>query len=128
MAADNAVTWRAVAMTPILPVTDLGRSVTWFQDVMGFGVNFIEGSWASLGKDGFELLLHVVDQPPEPRWIFVHVADVDQVFEGFRSRPGLVEPVESKPWGTREFVLEGPDGHRFRIGHGEESSNSVDHR
>jgi catechol 2,3-dioxygenase-like lactoylglutathione lyase family enzyme len=119
MEADNATTWRAVAVTPILPVTDLERSVTWFRDVMGFGVNFIDGSWASLGKDGFEFLLHLVDQPPEPRWIFVHVAEVDQVFEGFRSAPGLVEPVESKPWGTREFVLEAPDGHRFRIGRGE---------
>jgi uncharacterized glyoxalase superfamily protein PhnB len=49
----------------------------------------------------------------------VHVADVDQVFDSFRSSPGLVEPVESTPWGTREFVLEAPDGHRFRIGHGE---------
>jgi catechol 2,3-dioxygenase-like lactoylglutathione lyase family enzyme len=119
MQPDTAATWRAVALTPILPVTDLERSVAWFRDVMGFGVNFIEGSWASLGKDGFELLLHVVDQPPEPRWSFVHVADVDQVFDSFRSSPDLVEPVESKPWGTREFVLEAPDGHRFRIGHGE---------
>jgi catechol 2,3-dioxygenase-like lactoylglutathione lyase family enzyme len=119
MRADNAGSWRAVAVTPILPVTDLERSVTWFQDVMGFGVNFIDGLWASLGKDGLELLLHEVDQSPEPRWTFVHVADVDQVFEGFRSGPGLVEPVASKPWGTREFVLEAPDGHRFRIGHGE---------
>jgi catechol 2,3-dioxygenase-like lactoylglutathione lyase family enzyme len=119
MEADNATTWRAVAVTPILPVTDLERSVTWFRDVMGFGVNFIDGSWASLSKDGFEFLLHLVDQPPEPRWIFVHVAEVDQVFEGFRSAPGLVEPVESKPWSTREFVLEAPDGHRFRIGRGE---------
>ena len=101
MQADNAVTWRPVAVTPILPVTDLERSVTWFCDVMGFGVNFIEGSWASLGKDGFELLLHVVDQPPEPRSTFVHVADVDQVFEGFRSSPGLVEPVDSRPGNPR---------------------------
>jgi hypothetical protein len=44
---------------------------------------------------------------------------VDRVFEGFRSSPGLAEPVESRPWGTREFVLEAPHGHRFRIGHGE---------
>ena len=79
MQADPAVNWRPVAVTPILPVTDLARSVTWFRDVMGFGVNLTEGSWASLDKDGFELLLHVVDQPPEPWWIFVHVADVDQV-------------------------------------------------
>jgi hypothetical protein len=86
---------------------------------MGTPTGIADGSWASLGKEGFELLLHVVDQPPEPRWTFVHVADVDQVFEGFRSSPGLVEPVGSKPWGTREFVLEAPDGHRFRIGHGE---------
>ena len=93
MQADNAVTWRAVAVTPILPVTDLERSVTWFHGVMGFGVNFIAGSWVSLGKDGFELLLHEVDQPPEPRWTLVHVADVDQVFEGFRSSP--------RPGGTR---------------------------
>jgi catechol 2,3-dioxygenase-like lactoylglutathione lyase family enzyme len=104
MRADNAVTWRPVAVTPILPVTDLERSVSWFRDVMGFGVNFIEGSWASLSKNGFELLLHSVDQPPEPRWIFVHVANVDQVFEGFRSSPGLVErftPSHGEPASSR---------------------------
>jgi hypothetical protein len=43
--------------------------------------------------------------PPEPRSIFIHVADVDQALEGFRSSPGLVESVESTPRGTREFVL-----------------------
>jgi hypothetical protein len=85
MQADNAVTWRAVAVTPILPVTDLKWSMAWFRDVMGFGVIFIDGSWVSQGKDGFELLLHVVVQSPEPRWTFVHVADVDKVFEDFRS-------------------------------------------
>jgi hypothetical protein len=87
--ADETATWHAVAMTPILPVTGVERSVTWFRDVMGFGINFIDGSWASLGKDGFELLLNAVGHPPEPRWIFIHVGDVDQVFEGFRSGPGL---------------------------------------
>ena len=35
--------------------------------------------------------------PPEPRSIFIHVADVDQALEGFRSSPGLVEPVKSTP-------------------------------
>jgi catechol 2,3-dioxygenase-like lactoylglutathione lyase family enzyme len=118
MQADNAVRWRPVAVTPILPVTDLERSVGWFRDVMGLGSTSSKGHGVSLSKDGFELLLHTVDQPPEPRWIFVHVANVDQVFEGFRSSPGLVEPVDTKPWGTREFTLEAPDGHRFRIGHG----------
>jgi catechol 2,3-dioxygenase-like lactoylglutathione lyase family enzyme len=80
MQADNAVRWRPVAVTPILPVTDLERSVSWFRDVMGFGVNFIEGSWASLSKDSFELLLHSVDQPPEPQWIY---PDYPSGYNGF---------------------------------------------
>jgi hypothetical protein len=65
--------------------------------------------------------------PPEPRSILIHVADVDQALEGCRSSPGLVEPVESNPRGTREFVLQAPDRHRFRIGHGEGARCLRDH-
>ena len=53
---------------------------------------------------------------------YVRVADADRLHGLYRERGvAIVEPLESKPWGMREFAVADPDGHMLRFGHGEKT-------
>ena len=43
-----------------------------------------------------------------------HAEDIDATYEEFRSLGSkIVEPLEKKPWGLRQFTVEDLDGNRF---------------
>lgn len=53
-----------------------------------------------------------------------NTSDADKVHEEYKaSGATIVEDIETRPWGTREFVIEDPDGNRMRIGHVDESNS-----
>jgi len=46
----------------------------------------------------------------------VFAPDVDATHEEFRARGArIVEPLENKPWGLRQFTVEDLDGNRFHV-------------
>jgi uncharacterized glyoxalase superfamily protein PhnB len=48
---------------------------------------------------------------PEP-WVFA--ADIDATYAELQSRGArIVEPLERKPWGLRQFTVEDLDGNRL---------------
>ena len=43
--------------------------------------------------------------------------DVDATYEEMKaSGANIVEPLEKKPWGLRQFTVDDPDGNRLWIG------------
>ena len=47
----------------------------------------------------------------------IFVANVDALYEEVRERGAkIVRPLQTEPWGMREFLVEDPDGHTFRFG------------
>ena len=61
-----------------------------------------------------------MNEPITPSWQFIRVENADQALEEMRARGAkIVEEIASHPWGMREFTVEDPNGHRFRIGHSE---------
>jgi uncharacterized glyoxalase superfamily protein PhnB len=49
-------------------------------------------------------------------WIFA--PDIDATYLELKSSGArIVEPLEKKPWGLRQFTLEDVDGNRFYIHH-----------
>jgi predicted enzyme related to lactoylglutathione lyase len=49
---------------------------------------------------------------PAVNWIFA--AEIDATYDELRSRGArIVEPLEKKPWGLRQFTVEDLDGNRF---------------
>jgi uncharacterized glyoxalase superfamily protein PhnB len=52
--------------------------------------------------------------PFEPAVHWVFAADIDATYEELRARGArIVEPLEKKPWGLRQFTVEDIDGNRF---------------
>jgi len=121
--------FRARALTASLTVKDLGESLSWYRDVVGFtvdqiyehegtprGATLVGGSvrlllnqddggrgWDRVKGEGFSLMLTTAQ-------------DIDDVATAIRSRGGTLasEPADM-PWGARMFRLVDPDGYRLAI-------------
>ncbi len=119
-------------MCPTLGVRDVRTAVDHFVKRLGFeALNVIEGVapgegavYAILARGGAELHLQIRRRPI---WsgeresiegdVYVRVPDVDAVHEELVSRgANILRPPEDEPYGMRDFVVEGPEGHRLGIG------------
>jgi hypothetical protein len=66
------------------------------------------------------------DGPPPPQSAYVFVEDPDALCAEYRQAGAdIVDPVASRPYGMRDFVVRDPDGHRFTLGRAEERLREV---
>jgi catechol 2,3-dioxygenase-like lactoylglutathione lyase family enzyme len=119
-----------MAIIPTVRCRDMARSVAFYSQVLDFEVT---GVWPAVGDPAFAELvrdgdvLHLSSHSSDGVFgqaIAVEVAEVDALFETFRSRgldPSLKgeSPVHQGPldqsWGTREFYVDDPDGNTLRF-------------
>ncbi len=134
---DTASTLNLGGVMPAITVSDLGTSIAWYRDVMGFvvaremehegkrvgdilsagGVQFLLGQDDfATGRDrqkGIGFRLYCVSEQ-----------DIDEVAAGIKARGGTLdqEPTD-QPWGVRDFGVTDPDGFKISIssGTGDES-------
>jgi DNA-binding transcriptional MerR regulator/catechol 2,3-dioxygenase-like lactoylglutathione lyase family enzyme len=128
-APTELTTW--LHLMPRLPVTDLDRSVAYYQEALGLRLAWrtTDGSLAALASGEIEMLLLVPwagDSPPPPQSAYVYVEDPDALCAEYRQAGAdIVDPVASRPYGMRDFVVRDPDGHRFTFGRGEQRLREV---
>jgi uncharacterized glyoxalase superfamily protein PhnB len=119
----------AIALTPILNVSDWQAAANWFEQV-GFQRGF---EWADqpggpttfgavVWGDAVEIFLCLDGQGGRGQhgaWMELFVDDVDAVHERcVRAGLDVIRELRDEPWGVREFHLRHPDGHTLRIGTG----------
>jgi uncharacterized glyoxalase superfamily protein PhnB len=105
---------------PELPVADVERAQQYYRDTFGFEIGWLypdkEIGAVSLGEVAFFFRRR---QPPFERavhWVFA--MDVDATYEEMKSSgANIVEPLENKPWGLRQFTVDDLDGNRFFFHH-----------
>ena len=134
---DKAGTLKLSAVMPSITVSDLGASIAWYRDVMGFVVgNEIEhegqrvGAMISAGSVGFLLGQDDFAKGKDRqkgigfRLYCVSEQDIDELAAGIKARGGTLdqEPTD-QPWGARDLAVSDPDGFKITIssGTGEES-------
>lgn len=111
--------WQFV--TPQLPVADVRAAQAYYRDMLGFKVAWIyQEDFGAVYHGTTEIFFSREAGEIRPCWNFVRVENADQVLATYRERGvSIVEEIASHPWGMREFTIEDPNGHRFRIGHAE---------
>lgn len=125
----DLTTW--LHLMPQLPVTDMDRSIAYSQEALGFGLAWrtADDSLAALASGEIEMLLLVPwtgDSPPAAQSAYVYVEDPDALCAEYRDAGAdIVDPVASRSYGMRDFVVRDPDGHRFTLGCGEQRLRQV---
>ncbi|MEM9041754.1 MAG: VOC family protein [Actinomycetota bacterium] len=116
---------------PRIPATDLDRSVTFYEEVLGFRPAWrtTDDTPAAMASGDIEMFLLVGwdgDGPPPPQSAYVYVEDPDALCAEYtEAGANIVETVASRPSGMREFTLLDPDDHRFTLGRGEDRLRDV---
>jgi hypothetical protein len=106
---------------PNLEVTDLGPTVSFLRDTLGFGVELEDDSmgFAVLRRDHVTVAVVRTSHPGvnETTAFYLMVTDVEGWHDRCCSSSALaVLPLTDHPWGLRDFVVEIPGGHRLAVG------------
>jgi catechol 2,3-dioxygenase-like lactoylglutathione lyase family enzyme len=119
-------TLRLRAVMPILEVSDLERSVTWYRDILGFVVaeelredGQLIAVQLKAGKVRF-LLERETAPPAGGRGQGVHLycatrQDVTRLAGLIQERGGVIEQAPDDSHGGRDFAILDPDGYRISI-------------
>jgi uncharacterized glyoxalase superfamily protein PhnB len=106
------------SLTPQLPVADVYAAQAWYRDVLGFEIAWSSPDFGAVWLDRVEIFFARTSTAAPAACLCVRVDDADALAALVRERgASIVEELEDKPWGMREFTVEDPSGHRLRIGH-----------
>jgi predicted enzyme related to lactoylglutathione lyase len=101
---------------PELPVADVERAQRHYRDALGFEIGWLEAGReigaVSRGKVAIFFRKRTPPFEAAVHWVFAE--DLDATYEELKSSGAkIVEPLEKKPWGLRQFTVEDLDGNRF---------------
>lgn len=103
-------------VTPILRVANLAASVEYYVIVLGFKIDFDDGSIASVSRGRCGLFLAEGDQGHAGAWVWVGVSDIEPLFEEYCARGArLRHPPTNYRW-AYEMQIEDLDGNVLRFG------------
>ncbi len=107
----------------VLAVHDLRSSSKFFED-LGFTVVSKPEGWVFVKRDQCMVMLGECRDALPPGELgdhsyfgYLRVDDVDGYYQDVKVKGVKIpSPIESKPWGMREFGVQSPEGHRITIG------------
>ena len=107
--------------TPELPVADVERAQQHYRDALGFEIGWLypDKGIGAVSRDQAVIFFRRRELPFEPaiHWIFAE--DIDSSYAELQSSgANIVDPLETKPWGLRQFTVQDLDGNLFYIHHG----------
>lgn len=99
---------------PVLAVTDLERSISFYRRILGFGLEWNEGPVCSVGRDGSSIMLAVRDEPA-PGTVWIGLKDDALIQRIANAGMELLEGPSNKPW-AYELKIADPDGNTLWLG------------
>ena len=99
-----------------LPVEDVEAAQRYYRDVLGFEIGWLYPGKeiGAVSRGNVAIFFRRRQKPFEPAVHWVFAPDIDATYEELRSSgTKIVEPLEKKPWGLRQFTVEDLDGNRF---------------
>jgi uncharacterized glyoxalase superfamily protein PhnB len=106
-------------VTPVLSVGDVGASIAYYLDKLGFTDCWTWGEppgFGGVSRDGVEVFFCRNCQGNPGTWVSVWVDDVDALHQELAGRGAeIVQPPTTFEWGVREMNVRDPDGHRLRF-------------
>jgi uncharacterized glyoxalase superfamily protein PhnB len=99
---------QVLGTVPVLPVTDVQEALAFYRDALGFECAFEQGQYAGVVRGDAQVHLDgVVNSGAGQMTVRVTVAGVDALYAEIEPK-GVVDPAEplnTKPWGARQFSV-----------------------
>ena len=116
---------------PELPVADVERAQRHYRDALGFEIGWLypDKEIGAVSRGEVAIFLRKRKPPFEPAVHWVFADDIDRTYAELQSLGAkIVEPLERKPWGLRQFTVEDLDRNVFHFHHDEPATGSADTR
>lgn len=100
---------------PELPVNDVAETLNYYRDVLGYRIEGRqEDIFGSVLRGKANIYFRKFDGRIAPNRCYVCVDEVDELCRSFKANGArIIEEIENKPWGYRQFTLEDINGHLF---------------
>jgi uncharacterized glyoxalase superfamily protein PhnB len=101
---------------PELPVADVEKAQQYYRDALGFEIGWLDPGKGigAVSRVRAVIFFRRRQEPFEPAIHWIFAADIDATYAELQaSGSKIVEPLEKKPWGLRQFTVEDLDGNRF---------------
>lgn len=103
--------------TPVLRVGQLGASLEYYIQVLGFTLDWEDrGITASVSRGPCNLMLCQGDQGHPGTWVWVGVGDADALYQELRLKGARIRRPPTNYWWALELQVEDPDGNVLRFG------------
>jgi uncharacterized glyoxalase superfamily protein PhnB len=106
---------------PELPVADVERAQQHYRDAFGFEIGWLypgKEIGAVSHSDMGPIFFRQRKSPFEPAVHWVFAEDIDASYQELKSSgANIVDPLEKKPWGLRQFTVKDLDGNLFYFHH-----------
>jgi predicted enzyme related to lactoylglutathione lyase len=105
---------------PELPVADVERAQQHYRDALGFEIGWLYPGKeiGAVSRDGVAIFFRKREPPFEPAVHWVYAEDIDSSYQELKSLgANIVDPLETKPWGLRQFTVQDLDGNLFYFHH-----------
>jgi uncharacterized glyoxalase superfamily protein PhnB len=105
---------------PELPVADVERAQQHYRDALGFEIGWLYPGKeiGAVSRDGVAIFFRKRTAPFEPAIHWVFAEDIDATYQELQaSGANIVDSLEKKPWGLRQFTVEDLDGNIFYFHH-----------
>jgi len=111
-----------ISSTAILASSDIEATLAYYKDVLGFESTWKYGDppvFGSVSKGGVTITFNL--QPELAAKVRGHqhgvrVDDIDELYRFHKSKGAqIVEEIEDKPWGIREYIVEDLNGYHLRF-------------
>ena len=105
---------------PELPVMDVQRAQQYYKDKLGFEIAWLYpgGEIGAVNRDNVAIFFRKRTLPFEPAIHWVFAEDIDSSYQELSSfGANIIEPLETKPWGLRQFTVKDLDGNLFYFHH-----------
>jgi uncharacterized glyoxalase superfamily protein PhnB len=101
------------SISPVLPANDLLETVRWYEQQLGFRCLFVypkeAPDYGAVSRDAAEIHFFPASVDPKKNdWMcYLRVRGIETLYDEYRAK-GLIHPnapLETKPWGQREFAV-----------------------
>jgi uncharacterized glyoxalase superfamily protein PhnB len=124
---------RITSFAPQMLVDDLDRAIKFYSDVLGFSFGPTWGGFYAIGeREGFQVHLKCAPKTVADRTnrrqhehldVYASVIGVDALYDSCKAKSAtILKPLERRPWGTKDFYLEDPEGYIIAFGESDRSS------